>query len=112
MNSYILKNQEPLSNRWGIEVVTFGNNMTFLGSSRTYGLLSTQGALWLKYAVLLPKFFFFQSGFPSSLKQFSGPDLCKYSGSRPVWRLRPWHRAGSPEGGQEALQGVKFYLSF
>ena len=54
----------------------------------------------------------FQSGFPSSLKQFSGPDLCKYSGSRPVWRLRPWHRAGSPEGGQEALQGVKFYLSF
>ena len=71
----------------------------------------TQGALWLKYAVLLPKLFFFQSGFPSSLKQFSGPDLCKYSGSRPVWSLRPWHRAGSPEGGQEALQGVKFYLS-
>ena len=74
--------------------------------------LFTQGALWLKYAVLLPKIIFFQSGFPSSLKQFSGPDLCKYSGSRPVWRLRPWHRAGSPEGGQEALQGVKFYLSF
>ena len=45
MNSYILKNQEPLSNRWGIEVVTFGNNMTFLGSSRTYGLLSMLSCL-------------------------------------------------------------------
>ena len=44
MNSYILKNQEPLSNRWGIEVVTFGNIMTFLGSSRTYGLLSISQA--------------------------------------------------------------------
>ena len=40
MNSYILKYQEPLSNRWEIEVVTFGNNMTFIGCVRTYGLLS------------------------------------------------------------------------
>ena len=56
--------------------------------------------------------FFFQVGFSSGLKQFSGIVLCNNSGSRPFWGLRPWQRAGSPEGGHEALQGVKFYLSF
>ena len=72
----------------------------------------TQGALWLKYAILSPKFFFLQVGFSPGLKQFSGIVLCNYSGSRPLWGLRPWQGAGSPEGGHEALQGVKFYLSF
>ena len=57
-------------------------------------------------------FFFFQVGFPPGLKQFSGTVLCNNSGSRPVWGLRPWHQAGSLEEGQEALQGVKVYLSY
>ena len=92
--------------------MTFGSKMTFIGCSRTYGLLSTQGALWLNYAILPPNFIFFQVGFPPGLKQFSGTVLCNNSGSRPVWGLRPWHQAGSLEEGQEALQGVKVYLSY
>ena len=93
MNSYILKNQEPLSNRWGIEVVTFGNNMTFLGSSRTYGHLSTQGALWLKYAVLLPKLFFFKVDSPAVWSNFlvqiyvNIQDLGLFGGSDPGTEL-------------------------
>ena len=60
----------------------------------------------------IAKIFFFQVEFSPGLKQFSGIVLCNYSGSRPLWGLRPWQGAGSPEGGHEALQGVKFYLSF
>ena len=44
MNSYMLKNQEPLSNQERIKVVTVGSNMTFLRCFRTYGLLSTWSA--------------------------------------------------------------------
>ena len=96
MKSYILKIQEPPSNRERIEVVTFGSNMTFIGCVRTYGLLSTQGALWLKYEILPPKEKKIQVGFPSNLKQFSSIFLYNNLGSRPIWGLRPWQRAGSP----------------
>ena len=58
--------------------------------------LYTQGALWLKYEILPPKEKKFQVGFPSNLKQFSSIFLYNNLGSRPIWGLRPWQRAGSP----------------
>ena len=42
------------------------------------------------------KLFFFQVGFPPGLKPFPGPVLCNYWGSRPVWVIRVWLRAGTP----------------
>ena len=56
----------------------------------------TQEAVWLKYGFLLPNIFFFQVGFPPGLKPFPGPVLCNYWGSRPVWGVRMWQRAGTP----------------
>ena len=68
-----------------------------MGNLLTFPLpTSTQGALRLKYAILPPKYFFFQVGFSPGLKQFSGIFLCNNSGSRPIGGLRPWRQAGSP----------------
>ena len=49
-----------------------------------------------KYPKFYCQHFFLQVGFPSNLKQFSSIFLYNNLGSRPIWGLRPWQRAGSP----------------
>ncbi len=64
----------------------------FGGSMSKY----TQGAVCLKYAILLPKFNFSKGGYPSRLRSFSGPVFGVDSGSSIHFGLNLGQQTGSP----------------
>ena len=60
-----------------------------------HDLFDTQGAVCLKYAILLPKFYFSKGGYPSRLRPFSGPVFGVDSGSSIHFGLNLGQQTGS-----------------